>query len=56
MRKATLALLCWAAFAAAQNRPLNVIAIGAHPDDCDIKFAGTAAKMAKAGHRLSSCR
>jgi LmbE family N-acetylglucosaminyl deacetylase len=52
MRKAILALFCWAAFAAAQNRPLNVIAIGAHPDDCDIKFGGTAAKMAKAGYRV----
>ena len=29
---------------------LRIIAIGAHPDDCDIKFAGTAAKFAKAGH------
>lgn len=28
---------------------LRVIAIGAHPDDCDGKFAGTAAKFAKAG-------
>lgn len=31
---------------------LRVIAIGAHPDDCDIKFAGTAAKFAKAGHKV----
>jgi len=29
---------------------LRIIAIGAHPDDCDGKFAGTAAKFAKAGH------
>jgi len=29
---------------------LRVIAIGAHPDDCDIKFGGTAAKFANAGH------
>src|SRR5580692_3947933 len=28
---------------------LRVIAIGAHPDDCDGKFAGTAAKFVKAG-------
>jgi len=52
MKRAALLLLAWAAFAAAQNRPLNVIAIGAHPDDCDIKFGGTAAKMAKAGYRV----
>jgi LmbE family N-acetylglucosaminyl deacetylase len=31
---------------------LRIIAIGAHPDDCDIKFAGTAAKFAKAGHAV----
>jgi LmbE family N-acetylglucosaminyl deacetylase len=33
----------------AQVSGLRVIAIGAHPDDCDIKFAGTAAKFVKAG-------
>jgi LmbE family N-acetylglucosaminyl deacetylase len=31
---------------------LNVIAIGAHPDDCDIRAGGTAAKYAAAGHRF----
>jgi LmbE family N-acetylglucosaminyl deacetylase len=36
----------------AQDRPLNIIAFGAHPDDCDIKFAGTAAKFVKAGHMV----
>lgn len=35
----------------AQER-LRIIAIGAHPDDCDIKFGGTAAKLAKAGHAV----
>src|SRR5262249_11692092 len=35
-----------------QEGKLRVIAIGAHPDDCDIKFAGTAAKFAKAGHAV----
>jgi LmbE family N-acetylglucosaminyl deacetylase len=29
--------------------PLRVIAFGAHPDDCDGKFGGTAAKFVKAG-------
>jgi LmbE family N-acetylglucosaminyl deacetylase len=52
VKKAAILLLLGAACAAAQNRPLNVIAIGAHPDDCDIKFGGTAAKMAKAGYRV----
>ncbi|QOY91561.1 PIG-L deacetylase family protein [Paludibaculum fermentans] len=37
---------------AASTRKLRVIAIGAHPDDCDIRFGGTAAKMAKAGHAV----
>jgi LmbE family N-acetylglucosaminyl deacetylase len=45
-------LLAAAATLAAQDRPLNVIAFGAHPDDCDIKFGGTAAKLAKLGHRV----
>lgn len=48
--------LLWITLAAAlslgaqQQQRLRIIAIGAHPDDCDIKFAGTAAKFAKAGH------
>ena len=36
----------------AQPPKLRVMAIGAHPDDCDIKFAGTAAKLAKAGYAV----
>jgi len=40
------------AIAAAQEARLRVIAIGAHPDDCDIKFSGTATKLAKAGHAV----
>jgi len=31
---------------------LRVLAIGAHPDDCDIKFGGTAVKFARAGHAV----
>ena len=38
--------------AVAQEARLRVIAIGAHPDDCDIKFSGTATKMAKAGYAV----
>jgi LmbE family N-acetylglucosaminyl deacetylase len=37
---------------AAQERKLRIIAIGAHPDDCDIKFAGTAYKFVQAGHAV----
>lgn len=40
------------ALAFAQAPKLRVLAIGAHPDDCDIKFGGTAAKMAAAGHAV----
>jgi LmbE family N-acetylglucosaminyl deacetylase len=31
---------------------LRIICIGAHPDDCEIKFGGTAAKFAAAGHAV----
>jgi LmbE family N-acetylglucosaminyl deacetylase len=36
----------------AQQAPLNIIAIGAHPDDCDIRAGGSAAKWVAAGHRV----
>src|SRR5213082_2092617 len=36
----------------AQGDKLRVIAFGAHPDDCDIRAAGTAALFAKAGHAV----
>ena len=50
----TTVLLCGLAIpnnamAQAQDGKLRVIAFGAHPDDCDGKFGGTAAKFAKAG-------
>lgn len=31
---------------------IRVIAVGAHPDDCDIKAGGIAAKYAAAGHKV----
>lgn len=34
------------------NKVLNIIAIGAHPDDCDFKFGGTAALFAAMGHNV----
>ena len=46
-----LILLAAAATAFAQT-PIRVIAIGAHPDDCDIGSAGTAAKFAALGHKV----
>ena len=33
-------------------KKLNILAIGAHPDDCDSKFGGTAALFAKMGHNV----
>jgi len=34
------------------NRPLRVIAFGAHPDDAELKFAGTATLFAAQGHKV----
>ncbi len=36
----------------AQDNKIHVIAFGAHPDDCDIRAAGTAALFAKLGHAV----
>jgi LmbE family N-acetylglucosaminyl deacetylase len=36
----------------AQDGKVRVIAFGAHPDDCDIRAAGTAAKFAKLGYAV----
>jgi len=54
---AAVVLLAWMAAAAAGQEkspasPLNVIAFGAHPDDCDIRAGGTGAKWVAAGHRV----
>ncbi len=38
--------------AQAQNEPLRVIAFGAHPDDCDLKAGGLAAKFTALGHKV----
>ncbi len=32
--------------------PVRVIVFGAHPDDCELKAAGTAARLAKLGHKV----
>lgn len=52
----TLALLvAGASLASAQPAPsgkLSIIMFGAHPDDCDIRSAGTAAKWVALGHRV----
>jgi LmbE family N-acetylglucosaminyl deacetylase len=49
----TLALLLAGVSALlAQDGKIRVIAFGAHPDDCDIRAAGTAALFAKMGHAV----
>lgn len=54
MKKLTLLLLALVSITLvnAQEKKLNIIAIGAHPDDCDSKFGGTAALFAKMGHNV----
>jgi LmbE family N-acetylglucosaminyl deacetylase len=36
----------------AASASLNIIVFGAHPDDCDIRVGGTAAKWVAAGHHV----
>ncbi|MFN7997951.1 MAG: PIG-L family deacetylase [Bryobacteraceae bacterium] len=48
----SLTLLTFAALLGAQSGKLRVIAFGAHPDDCDIRAAGTAAKFRALGHEV----
>ncbi len=40
------------ALQAQTDRPLRIIMIGAHPDDCDIKSGGTAILFASMGHTV----
>ncbi len=49
---ALAALLLMSAFPAAAQEPLRIIAFGAHPDDCDIRSGGVAAKWAALGHKV----
>ncbi len=39
-------------FSFSQEKPLKIIFIGAHPDDCDIRGGGTAALFASMGHQV----
>jgi LmbE family N-acetylglucosaminyl deacetylase len=39
-------------FATSQSRKLNIVVIGAHPDDDEITSGGTAIKFAKLGHNV----
>ncbi len=38
--------------AAGQEKKINIIAFGAHPDDCDGRAGGTAARWAALGHKV----
>ncbi len=38
--------------AVGQEKKINIIAFGAHPDDCDIRAGGTAARWAALGHKV----
>ncbi len=49
---ALLALLAPPASLAQAQEPLRIIAFGAHPDDCDIRSGGVAAKWAAMGHKV----
>lgn len=46
------ALIGLAAGSSEAQQPLRIIAFGAHPDDCDIRAGGTAAKWAALGHKV----
>ena len=50
--KELLLLAAGAAALFAQGDKVRVIAFGAHPDDCDIRASGTAARFAAAGHAV----
>jgi LmbE family N-acetylglucosaminyl deacetylase len=50
--KLLLLILAGVTALSAQNEKLRVIAFGAHPDDCDIRAAGTARLFASMGHAV----
>lgn len=47
-----LFLLSFVTVSFSQEKPLRIIMIGAHPDDCDIKGGGTALLLAEMGHQV----
>src|SRR5579863_9288857 len=50
--KGLILMLVGVATLFAQGGQIRVIAFGAHPDDCDIRSAGTAALFAQMGHAV----
>ena len=51
IRDSLLFSVCFS-FNSYSQKKINVVVIGAHPDDCDIDAGGTAALFAKAGHNV----
>ena len=47
-----LLAICQISFTSAQEKTLQIMMIGAHPDDCDIKSGGTAALFVQMGHNV----
>ena len=47
-----IAVFCSVTLLYGQDKKLNVVVFGAHPDDCDIKAGGTAILFAKMGHNV----
>lgn len=55
MKRILIILICLGICSCTQkntNKQLRIIAIGAHPDDCDSGFGGTAALFAKMGYKV----
>jgi LmbE family N-acetylglucosaminyl deacetylase len=52
MLRLNILLILVASLMMAQTGKIRVIAIGAHPDDCDFRAGGTAAKFAAMGHAV----
>ncbi len=48
----TVGLLLSAPAAAEDGKPLRIIVFGAHPDDCELEAAGTAARWARLGYKV----
>ena len=47
-----LSLIVFSISSFSQNEALNIVVIGAHPDDADVTTGGTAIKFAKLGHKV----